>query len=97
VTAQDPDKIAANIGSRIAELRIKHGWTQEQFSVRLRASVQWVSQIEAGANLTVHSLVKVANALGVVIVDLLALPSKSTVRRRGRPRKRPPTDKAQPE
>jgi hypothetical protein len=47
-----------------------------------------VSQLEAGRNLTVHSMVNVANALGVSLGDLLAPPTGSATRKRGRPPKR---------
>jgi putative transcriptional regulator len=88
--ALDPDKVSEGIGRRIAELRQRRGWTQEQFSVRLRSSFQWVSQIERGRNLTLHSLVKVANALKVSLAELLE-PADPSVRRAGpgRPKKKP--------
>lgn len=91
VRRYDPEQVTKEIGLRIAELRKDRGWTQEQFSVELRSTFQWVSQVEAGANLTVHSLVKVANALGVTLTDLLMRPSGAVIRRRGRPKKRPAT------
>lgn len=89
VADQDPKKIAADIGFRIAELRRQKGWTQEAFSVKLGNTFQWVSQIEAGRNLTVYSLVKIANALDTRVVELLAPTTDDTPKRkRGRPKKR---------
>jgi len=89
VPALDPDQITRNIGRRIAELRRERGLTQEQFSVGLRASFQWVSQVESGTrNMTIHSLVKVANALGVEIESLFKVPEARPVLR-GRPPRSP--------
>jgi transcriptional regulator with XRE-family HTH domain len=86
--ALDPDKTCKNIGRRIAELRQARGWTQEAFAVRLRATFQWISQVEGGRNLTIHSLVKIANALGADLRELLEPPHPSTRRRGpGRPKK----------
>lgn len=84
----DPDQIAVQIGRRIAELRQQRGWSQTQLAEAIRGSFQWVSQIEAGQNLTIHSLVKVANAFGVTLQDLLEAPDPAVPRGgRGRPRK----------
>lgn len=88
LVALDPDKIAAQIGRRIAELRQGKGWSQVELAAKLRATFQWVSQLEAGQNLTIHSLVKVANAFKVTLEDLLMTPDP-TVKRKGpgRPKK----------
>lgn len=86
--ALDPDKIAEQIGRRIAELRQGKEWSQVQLATKLRTTFQWVSQLEAGQNLTVHTLVKVANAFKVELADLLVVPSTSVKRKGpGRPRK----------
>jgi transcriptional regulator with XRE-family HTH domain len=86
----DPEQLTRQIGRRVAELRIGRGLTQEAFSVVLRSTVQWVSQVEAGRNLTIHTLAKIANALDVTVAELLveAKPDSRAVRR-GRPRKQP--------
>ncbi len=84
----DADRVCRNMGRRIAELREAHSLTQEQFSVLLASSSQWVSQLEAGRNMTVHSLVRVANALRVTVQDLFEAPQASgRERRAGRPRR----------
>jgi len=47
-----------------------------------------VSQLEGGQNLTVHSLVKVANAFKVTLEELLVAPSPTNRRQGpGRPKK----------
>jgi len=84
----DPDKIAEQIGRRIAELRLEKGWSQQKLADRLRSTFQWVSQLEAGQNLTVHTMVKVANVFRVQLEDLLVVPDPSNRRRGpGRPKK----------
>jgi transcriptional regulator with XRE-family HTH domain len=83
----DPERVCLNVGRRIAELRKERGLTQEQFSVQLGTTFQWVSQLEGGRNITLHSLVRIANALRVPLTALLASPNASSRSRRvGRPR-----------
>lgn len=84
----DPERVCRNVGRRIAELRKDRGLTQEEFSVVLGTSFQWVSQLEAGRNITLHSMAGIANALRVPLLALLEPPSGHGVRRVGRPRKR---------
>jgi transcriptional regulator with XRE-family HTH domain len=88
----DPDRVCRNVGRRIAELREERSLTQEQLSVLLASSSQWVSQLESGRNMTVNSLVRVANALRVPVEQLFEAPrSAAHERRAGRPRSvRPP-------
>lgn len=82
----DPERVTKDIGRRIAELRRERGLTQEQLAVKIRTSFQWLAQVEAGRNVTVYTLVKVANGLRVPLADLLAPPKPgSRVVRRGRP------------
>jgi transcriptional regulator with XRE-family HTH domain len=86
--ALDPDKIAKQIGRRIAELRLDRDWSQQELAVKLRATFQWVSQLEAGQNLTVHSMVKVANAFKVPLEEMFVSPDPANKRRGpGRPKK----------
>lgn len=61
--------------------------TKEALAERLDVSVQYVSRVEKGTNLTVESLIKIANVLAVGIPDLFTLPT-TPPRRRGRPPKR---------
>jgi transcriptional regulator with XRE-family HTH domain len=89
VRTLDPERVCKNVGRRIAELRKERGLTQEQFSVLLGTSFQWVSQLEAGRNVTLHSLAHIANALRVTLDALLVPPKASSrARRVGRPRRR---------
>lgn len=83
----DPERVCKNVGRRIAELRKERGMTQEEFSVLLGTSFQWVSQLEGGRNITLHSLARIANALRVSLEDLLVTPKATGARRVGRPRR----------
>jgi transcriptional regulator with XRE-family HTH domain len=86
--AQDPEEMARKIGRRIAQLRRASGLTQEELAERLRVSIERVSRIEREGNLTVHTIVTVANALGVDAVDLWKEPDpEPVIVGRGRPRK----------
>jgi ribosome-binding protein aMBF1 (putative translation factor) len=85
----DPNQVTESVGRRVAELRRHRGLTQEELAVELGSTFQWVSQVESGSrNMTIHTLVKVANALGVVPTALFETPvAESRKPRPGRPRK----------
>ncbi len=47
------------------------GWTQEHLAERLRVSTRYLQSVEAGAeNLTIDSLAKIGNVLGVKAAHL---------------------------
>jgi transcriptional regulator with XRE-family HTH domain len=86
VARYDPDTLVRDIGRRVAELRRERGLTQQTLASKLRATMQWVQQIEYGANLTIHSLARVANALDIDLGALLVPPRPSSyVMQPGRP------------
>lgn len=73
--AVDPDRLVKQLGKRIAQLRRERGLSQGALATKIRSTPQWVSQLERGTRSpTVHTLVKLANALDVPVVDLLAKP-----------------------
>lgn len=87
-----PEKVLRDIGRRVAELRREKKLTQEQCAEHAGFALKYLQRIEAGReNLTVRSLVKLANLLGVRMVQLLRAP-RSRVVRRGRPPGRPTTE-----
>jgi transcriptional regulator with XRE-family HTH domain len=88
VARQDPDRLVTDVGRRIAELRRRSGRTQEELAEALRMTVQYFQRIEAGMNLTLHSLAKIANALDVPVRALLVSPARSARAPVGRPRSR---------
>lgn len=68
----DPDRVVNCLGGRIAVLRRERGLSQAAFAIILRSTPQWVSQLERGTRSpTVHTLVKIANALDVTLTELL--------------------------
>lgn len=85
---QDPERVLRDIGRRVAEVRAEHDMTQERFAEDvLGVSLKYLQAVEAGReNLTVASLVKLANLAGVRVADLFTSPVTREVRR-GRPRK----------
>jgi transcriptional regulator with XRE-family HTH domain len=89
VPEQDPDELARNVGVRISEIRGQAALTQQDLATRVQTSVQWISRVETGReNLTLTTLVKLANALEVNVIDFFTTPSKAPRKSgRGRPRK----------
>lgn len=86
--AEDPEKTIRTMGRRVAELRNERGWTQEQFAERLGYSTKYVQRIEAGRlNLSIRSLVRLANVLRTRSIELLVMPA-SLATKTGRPKKR---------
>ena len=87
--SETPERLVQRVGQRVAELRRAAGMTQEAFAEALDVTVQYVSRIEVGENLTLTTLAKIARALGVTVVDLLQPPGPTgSGPTRGRPRKR---------
>jgi transcriptional regulator with XRE-family HTH domain len=73
----------------VAERRRAYGLTQEQLAEGLDVSLKYLQRVEAGEeNLTIASVVKLANALAVE-PNYLLRPPRSTARRGpGRPAKK---------
>lgn len=76
-----------DVGRRIAEVRIARGWTQEQCAVELEVTVRRLRRFEAGSNMTLLTIERIAVALGVPVRALFDAPAKGQVRKRGRPKK----------
>lgn len=73
-----------SIGRRVAELRKERRWSQAVLAERMKLSAKYVQRIEAGReNLTVESLLRLADALGVDVVALFETPTMQ--RKVGRP------------
>lgn len=76
------------LGRRIAEIRREKGWTQEEAAQRLGMEVQSLQRIERGTNLTIRTMVKIADGYGVPWRSLLDEPKLAPEERKpGRPRK----------
>jgi transcriptional regulator with XRE-family HTH domain len=84
--AFDPYRVARSVGSRVAECRRAYGLTQEKFAEKIEVSVKYLQRLEAGKeNLTIHSIVGLANALEVPPSSFWE-PGAVEPRRPGRPR-----------
>ena len=87
----DVDAALFDLGRRAAELRAGAGLTQEALAERIAMDVKDVQRIEAGeVNITFRTLVRLADALGCSLGELVAPPTSRAVKV-GRPRKRPPS------
>ena len=77
------------MGRRVGEIRRKLGWTQAEFADRAGKSVNYIQRIEQGrSNLTVHTLVRLANVLQTPAWALLTSPERREPWKRGRPTER---------
>jgi HTH-type transcriptional regulator / antitoxin HipB len=71
--AEDPDLLLSQIGLRILRRRQELGLSQKDLGDRLGIAQTNVARIEHGQqNLTVRTLVKLAEALGVTAAELFA-------------------------
>jgi transcriptional regulator with XRE-family HTH domain len=60
------------LAERIKALREARGWTQEQLAERAAIQRSYLGDLELGRrNPSVRTLVKVANAFGIVVSELL--------------------------
>lgn len=82
VSRKKPDRLAVDVGNRIAQIRKTRGWSQEDLGKRYGASQKRISEIERGdRELRLGTLRKVADALGVApYVLLLPDPKKPPTR-----------------
>jgi transcriptional regulator with XRE-family HTH domain len=82
---EKPERVLADLGLRIAELRHERGWTQAQLAERLDVTVRYVAHVESGVNVSVATLCGFARVLGVKTITLLEEPRSRAARRPGRP------------
>ena len=78
------------VGRRISELRTALDLTQRDLGERCEIDIKYMQDIEGGRqNLTLRTLLKVAEALGVEVQRLFEAPENTRARRGpGRPRKK---------
>ncbi len=79
------ERVIADVGKRVAEVRQALGLTQQEMAERLRMPLKNLQRIEAGMNLTLRSLVRLARGLGTPTKTLLDDPQSRERRRVGRP------------
>lgn len=83
---RDTQTVLRDLGLRIRELRQQAGLTQEGAAERLGMLTPNYARIEQGrSNVTVDTLVRIANALDVPLVEMFKAPKIRTVKP-GRPR-----------
>jgi transcriptional regulator with XRE-family HTH domain len=61
---EKPDAFVRHVTSRLRALRKANGFTGEQLAERLGIAVQNLRRIEAGQNITLKTLSRMASALG---------------------------------
>jgi transcriptional regulator with XRE-family HTH domain len=70
--SEDPDVLLRKIGRRILRRRQELGMTQHQLADRLSMASTNIGRIEHGEqNLTIRTLAKLADALGLPVMELL--------------------------
>jgi transcriptional regulator with XRE-family HTH domain len=67
----DPKKVSKSIGLRIREVRQAKGLTLEACEELGYPDWTHLQKVEAGKNITIHTLVKIANLFNVSPADLL--------------------------
>lgn len=85
---QKAERIIGDVGRRVAEIRAERGLTQEQLAERAGVLPKYIQRIEWGReNLSIESLVNLANLLRTDVKALFEEPQTRRRRRPGRPRK----------
>ncbi|MDP2637796.1 MAG: helix-turn-helix transcriptional regulator [Candidatus Levybacteria bacterium] len=73
VNHKEKEELQGKFGKRLAELRSKKGFTQENFSFEAGVDRTYISYIERGKrNPSLYMLWKTAKALNVKLSDLLS-------------------------
>jgi transcriptional regulator with XRE-family HTH domain len=87
VKDEDPQEIIELLALRICELRTQARLTQAQVAERLETTLTNYQRIEHGMqNLTVKTMVRIANAIGVKTSELFVSPTVKGRRIKGRPK-----------
>jgi transcriptional regulator with XRE-family HTH domain len=87
VPSEPPEAFVIRVTRRIAEIRRARGMTQEEVAVALRTATRNVQRIEAGQNLTLHTLARLAAVLGARPEELIIDDRPMSERRRRAPRR----------
>ncbi|MCB9851207.1 MAG: helix-turn-helix transcriptional regulator [Phycisphaerales bacterium] len=70
MAAKDP--VLRRLGSYLRNVREEHGWSQEDLAFECGLHRTYVGAVERGEyNLTVLSLQRIADALGISLVDAM--------------------------
>jgi transcriptional regulator with XRE-family HTH domain len=71
VSGERPEDFVLRVSRRIAEIRRSKGITQDQLAEVLHTATRNIQRLEAGQNLTLYTLARLAAALGVSAADLV--------------------------
>lgn len=83
---EDAERLIENVGLRIGELRQKAGLTQADVAERVEMTLTNYQRIEHGLqNLTLKTMVKIANAIDVSVAAFFKAPKKKRAKP-GRPK-----------
>ena len=79
--SNDPDLLLSDIGLRILRRRQELGLTQKDLAQAVGMQAANIGQMEHGErNLTIRTLCKLADALGLSFAELTSGPASSTVK-----------------
>lgn len=67
----EPNKVYKAIGLKIRSIRESRGWTLEDCEEHGNISWQQLQKIESGRNVTVRTLINLANLFEIKLVDLV--------------------------
>ena len=82
----ETERVCRNLGQRVIELRKERGWIQQQLADEMQIDPRDLRREEAGDNVTIGMLVRLAKALGVEIAALFESPRTKHRRQPGRPK-----------
>lgn len=69
-----PEAALQRVARRIAEIRRAKGITQDEMAEGLRCATRNYQRLEYGQNVTIKTLVRIANLLGVTVTELVPPP-----------------------
>jgi transcriptional regulator with XRE-family HTH domain len=81
VRPDSPQAAVRRVAKRIAEIRREKGITQDEMAERLHCATKNYQRIEYGQNVTIKTLTRIANLLGVTVTDLVPPPPPPRRRR----------------
>jgi transcriptional regulator with XRE-family HTH domain len=76
VRPDSPSAAVRRVARRIAEIRRAKDITQDQMAEALKCATKNYQRIEYGQNVTIKTLTKIANVLGVTVTDLVPPPKR---------------------
>ena len=72
---RDADVVIKGVGGRIRQIRTEAGLTQQEVADQLGVTVQYAQRLEYGLNLSIRSMVKVADVLRVDVATFFERPA----------------------